>query len=52
MLGEKIAELINEFKSAGTYEVNFNASGLPSGMYVYRLEAGDFTATKKMTLIK
>ena len=52
MLGEKVGELLNEVKNAGTYDVSFNGSELTSGMYIYRLEAGEFTATRKMTLIK
>jgi uncharacterized membrane protein len=52
ILGEKVKELINEFKIAGTYNIDFNASELTSGIYVYRLEASDFVQTKKMTLIK
>lgn len=52
MLGEKITELLNEVKSAGTYDINFDGNGLSSGMYLYRLEAGDFISTRKMTLIK
>ncbi len=52
MLGEKLAELLNEVKSAGTYDINFDGNGLSSGMYLYRLEADGFISTKKMTLIK
>ncbi len=52
MLGEKLAELLNEVKSAGTYDINFDGSELSSGMYLYRLEADGFISTKKMTLIK
>jgi len=51
-LGEKIAELMNEVKSAGTYDVDFNASELSSGIYLYRLEAGEFIQTRKMSLMK
>ena len=52
LLGEKVAELVNEVKSAGFYEVDFSGSDLTSGMYLYRLEAGEFVSTRKMTLIK
>jgi hypothetical protein len=52
LLGEKVAELVNEVKSSGFYEVDFSGSNLTSGMYLYRLEAGDFVSTRKMTLIK
>jgi hypothetical protein len=52
MLGQEIATLVNEFKAAGTYEVNFNASHLASGMYVYTLNSGKFNISKKMLLVK
>ncbi|RPI18617.1 MAG: T9SS C-terminal target domain-containing protein [Ignavibacteriae bacterium] len=51
-LGEEVAVLVNEIKNAGFYKVNFDASELPSGVYIYRLTAGEFTQTQKMTLIK
>ncbi|MGQ9644435.1 MAG: T9SS type A sorting domain-containing protein, partial [Ignavibacterium sp.] len=51
-LGEEVAELINENKPAGTYEVEFTAASLPSGVYFYKLKAGSFVETKKMILIK
>ena len=44
--------LVNEFKPAGTYEVEFIGSGLSSGVYFYRLRADNFVDTKKMVLIK
>lgn len=52
VLGTEIATLIDEFKQAGKYDVDFNANGLPSGVYLYRLTAGSFTQTKKLILIK
>ena len=52
MLGIEVVTLVNERKSAGRYSVNFNALNLPSGIYFYRLQAGDFSETKKMTLLK
>jgi len=52
ILGEQVATLVNEGKDAGSYQVEFNASNIPSGMYLYRIEAGSFVATKKMLLIK
>ena len=53
MLGEEVATLINnQFREAGQYNVNFNASKLASGAYVYRLTAGNFVQTKKMILTK
>jgi hypothetical protein len=52
VLGNEIATLVNEEKPAGTYEVEFEASGLPSGIYFYTLNTGNFSATKKLILIK
>ena len=51
-LGSEVATLVNETKSAGTYEVEFNASDLSSGIYYYTLQAGSFSETKKMILMK
>ncbi|NUM63250.1 MAG: T9SS type A sorting domain-containing protein [Ignavibacteriaceae bacterium] len=52
ILGNAVATLINEQKQPGTYEVEFNGTGLPSGIYFYKLKAGTFVQTKKMILIK
>lgn len=52
LLGQEVAILINEEKQTGSYEVEFNASNLPSGFYVYRIQSGDFVQTKKMMLVK
>ncbi len=52
ILGREVKTLVNEFRNSGVYEVNFDASVLSSGVYFYRLEAGDFSATKKMLLVK
>ena len=52
VLGKEIATLVNEAKPAGTYEVEFDASGLTSGIYFYQLRAGNFIETKKLVLIK
>ncbi len=51
-LGEEISELVNETKPAGNYEINFNAAGLSSGVYLYKLIANEFSVSKKMILIK
>lgn len=51
-IGQKVASLVNEDKSAGTYNVDFNASNLTSGIYFYKISAGNFTETKKMILMK
>lgn len=52
VLGQEVATLVNEEKSVGNYDVSFDASGIPSGMYFYRLQAGSFIDTKKMVLMK
>jgi hypothetical protein len=52
ILGQEVKVLVNDFKSKGNYEVEFNASSLPSGIYIYRLEAGSSVSVKKMTLLK
>ncbi|MFO7524738.1 MAG: T9SS type A sorting domain-containing protein [Ignavibacteriaceae bacterium] len=53
ILGEQVAVLVNnQFTEAGKYAVQFNASGLASGAYIYRLQAGEFVSTKKMLLTK
>ena len=51
-LGEKVAELVNGPMTAGSYEVPFNASNFPSGIYFYRIEAGSNVAIRKMILMK
>jgi len=52
ILGEKVATLVNEVKEAGSYQVQFNAQNLTSGIYIFKLEAASFTSTKKMMLVK
>jgi hypothetical protein len=52
LLGKEIATLLNEEKSAGEYEIEFNASELTSGVYLYKLQMGKLAATKKMILLK
>ncbi|MDP4190319.1 MAG: T9SS type A sorting domain-containing protein [Bacteroidota bacterium] len=53
MLGKEVATLVNEYKPAGNYSVQFNASSLPSGIYLYKIDAGgNFIETHKMVLMK
>lgn len=52
VLGREIATLVNEEKPQGVYEVEFNASALPSGIYYYQLRVGTFVGTKKMILLR
>jgi hypothetical protein len=50
-LGQQVATLVDEVKRPGSYEVTLNASGLASGVYVYRLQAGAFVQARKMLLL-
>lgn len=52
ILGAEVATLVNETKEAGEYAVEFNASALPSGVYIYTLQVNGFTSSKKMLLMK
>lgn len=52
LLGREVAVLVNERKAPGKYEVNFDGSNLAGGVYFYRLQAGDFTQTKRLLLLK
>ncbi len=52
ILGSEVATLVNEEKEAGYYEVNWNASNLASGVYIYRLQTGSFISVKKMMLLR
>ncbi|MCZ2442358.1 MAG: T9SS type A sorting domain-containing protein, partial [Flavobacteriales bacterium] len=52
ILGKRVTTLVNEYKSAGSYEHQFDASNLASGVYIYKLQAGDFIASRKMLLIR
>jgi hypothetical protein len=52
MLGNEVATLVDEYKPAGSYEVDFNAVGLSSGIYFYKLQTGLFVETKKMILLR
>ena len=50
--GKELGLLLNEKLEAGTYEYNWNAAEYSSGVYFYRVESGNFTATKRMLLVK
>jgi hypothetical protein len=52
MLGRTVATVVNKFMQAGSYAVRWNAANVPSGVYLYRLEAGSFSAVRKLTLLK
>ena len=52
LMGQKVATLVNEVKTAGEHSINFDASDLSSGVYIYQIKAGTFTQSKKLTLIK
>ncbi len=52
VLGNEVATLVNEQKPAGSYEISFEGSDLPSGIYFYQFQSGIFIETKKMTLLK
>jgi hypothetical protein len=52
IIGQDVAELVNEHMRAGYYEVTFNANNLSSGFYVYRITSGKFIETRKMVLLK
>ena len=52
VIGNEIATLVSEEKQAGNYEIDFNATGLPGGIYFYQIKSGSFIETRKMTLLK
>jgi len=52
LMGEKLFNLVSEYKTAGLYEVDFGAANLPTGIYLYRLESDSFVETKRMLLLK
>lgn len=51
-IGQEVATVVNEIQEAGSYVANFDASKLASGMYLYKIQAGNFSSTKKMMLVK
>ena len=52
VLGKEICTLVKEYKNKGKYSINFNAENLSTGIYIYRLESGNFSSVKKLMLIK
>jgi len=52
LLGEKVEEVLNQEMTSGSYEVDFDGSKLSSGVYLYTLKTDNYTASKKMILIK
>ena len=52
VLGKEVAVLVDEYRDAGLYTVNFNGSNLASGIYLYKLESGSFVSTKKLVLLR
>ncbi|OQY74414.1 MAG: hypothetical protein B6D44_04320 [Ignavibacteriales bacterium UTCHB2] len=52
IIGRKITTLVNTHQSAGRYEINFDASNLASGVYIYKLQSGQYVSSKKMMLLK
>jgi hypothetical protein len=51
-LGREVKTLVNEAKTQGIHSVEFNASNLPSGVYIYTLKAGEYVASRKLMLVK
>ncbi len=51
-VGQEIATLVDEEKSAGRYQARWDAAGLCSGVYLFRLQAGEFVETKKLILLR
>ena len=52
IIGREVQTLVNEVKEQGRFNIQFNASGLASGVYFYKINAGEFNAVKKLILIK
>ncbi|HAX49054.1 MAG TPA: T9SS C-terminal target domain-containing protein, partial [Bacteroidetes bacterium] len=52
LLGREVQTLVNELQNPGSYNVNFNAVNLSSGIYFYKISAGSFSDIRKMTLVK
>jgi hypothetical protein len=52
IMGREVAELVNQRHDAGAYQIAWNANGMTSGVYFYRISAGDFTSVRKLILMK
>ena len=52
LLGQQVAEVLNDMREAGNQSVTFSAAGLASGVYFYRLQAGSFVQTRKLVIVK
>ncbi|MDP4195192.1 MAG: T9SS type A sorting domain-containing protein [Bacteroidota bacterium] len=52
LLGQEVAQLVNQFQQSGSYKASFNANSLPSGVYLYKLNSGSYNSVKKMLLLK
>jgi glucuronoarabinoxylan endo-1,4-beta-xylanase len=52
VLGQEVATLVDESRQAGTHKVQWDALGMPSGMYLYRLQAGTFLQTRKLVILR
>ena len=52
ILGNEVATLVDEYREAGRYTLNFDASRLSSGVYIYRITAGEFSDVRKMVILK
>ncbi len=52
VLGEKVTDIVNSVHKAGSYEVTFDATNIATGMYIYRMESGNFVSVKKMMILK
>ena len=52
LVGQVVQVLVDEFQPAGFYEITFDASQLPAGVYLYKLQVGEYSSVKRMTLVK
>jgi hypothetical protein len=52
LVGQSVRVLVDGYQSAGDYEVKFDAEDLPAGIYLYKLQVGDYSSVKRMTLVK